>query len=493
MPECSVSESSPQLAQLLLPPGSGPGGRGAVSAGGRPDGAAAATDPAAGRGNAAFQQRLQALLAADATRAAGSGGAAGSSAAALTGLGEAVGNAGEGVVEAGAEGTASHPTLLAAGGNRLPESGNILPLSVAQLSQSSTQSSSQPSSEASQFASATDANRSLAELGGAPLSAGREALASQLRSAMTATGGSASGIAQGDVQSAAQTPGGQAIAAGEMPVDPMTEDPAALLRSATRANAAAVTAPGAESRAESGLTQAGATPVTDMLRQFQSQSQGSGGARERVAGAIDTGIPDSADFFTRRLAADRVAASAESSAAQFNLHARADSLLTPATSLSPEAALRDLAAMTPLRPQTGDASGSWASGLGQRLLMMAENGVEVARLRLNPASLGPLDIQVNIEDDRAQVWFGAQNSATRDALEAALPRLRDMFADQGLQLTRADVGERDGHSGGRESAAGHVAASSADGAASAVAEAGAGVAAAQAWGSPGGATLDIYV
>jgi len=70
---------------------------------------------------------------------------------------------------------------------------------------------------------------------------------------------------------------------------------------------------------------------------------------------------------------------------------------------------------------------------------MADNGVDVARLRLTPAHLGPLEIHISVEDDRAQVWFGTQHSQTRDALESALPRLREMFAEQGLELTQADV------------------------------------------------------
>ena len=120
----------------------------------------------------------------------------------------------------------------------------------------------------------------------------------------------------------------------------------------------------------------------------------------------------------------------------------------PLTQLSgSENALRDLQNMAPLRPQSGESNQAWSAGLGQRLLMMAENGVEVARLRLTPAHLGPLEIHVNVEDDRAQVWFGAQHSQTREALEAALPRLREMFAAQGLELTQADVEARGDQAG----------------------------------------------
>ena len=47
-------------------------------------------------------------------------------------------------------------------------------------------------------------------------------------------------------------------------------------------------------------------------------------------------------------------------------------------------------------------------------------------------------IQVD-EDGTAQVMFSAHHAQTRDALESAIPRLRDMFAEQGLSLMQANV------------------------------------------------------
>ena len=41
--------------------------------------------------------------------------------------------------------------------------------------------------------------------------------------------------------------------------------------------------------------------------------------------------------------------------------------------------------------------------------------------------------------DQASVQFGAAHADTRNALENALPRLREMFASQGLSLADANV------------------------------------------------------
>lgn len=98
--------------------------------------------------------------------------------------------------------------------------------------------------------------------------------------------------------------------------------------------------------------------------------------------------------------------------------------------------------------------GMFAQGLGERLVLMADNGQQSARIKLYPEHLGPLDIRVKVDDDVAKVWFHAQHGQTRDALEQALPRLREMFAEQGLQLVRSEVADAgEGLGGGTQEAA----------------------------------------
>jgi hypothetical protein len=45
------------------------------------------------------------------------------------------------------------------------------------------------------------------------------------------------------------------------------------------------------------------------------------------------------------------------------------------------------------------------------------------------------------------VWFGTTTSQARDAIEGSLPRLRDLFAEQGIQLTRTQVDVGGGQTG----------------------------------------------
>jgi len=84
-------------------------------------------------------------------------------------------------------------------------------------------------------------------------------------------------------------------------------------------------------------------------------------------------------------------------------------------------------------------SSAWADELGTRLALMTERGQHSASLRLSPEHLGPLEVRITVRDDQASVWFGAGNADTRAALEQALPRLRELFASQGLSLADAGV------------------------------------------------------
>lgn len=84
---------------------------------------------------------------------------------------------------------------------------------------------------------------------------------------------------------------------------------------------------------------------------------------------------------------------------------------------------------------------AWAERIGERVLMMTGKQLTTAEIRLTPAELGPLRVQVAVEDGAANVTFQAQHAVTREALEQALPRLRELLAENGLSLGQASVGE----------------------------------------------------
>jgi flagellar hook-length control protein FliK len=90
-------------------------------------------------------------------------------------------------------------------------------------------------------------------------------------------------------------------------------------------------------------------------------------------------------------------------------------------------------------------SKAWSRVLSSRVVWMASEGIQQASLKLNPANLGPVEVRLHVHNEQASVTFIAQSSATRDALEQAFPRLRESFADNGLELTDADVSDQASH------------------------------------------------
>jgi len=92
----------------------------------------------------------------------------------------------------------------------------------------------------------------------------------------------------------------------------------------------------------------------------------------------------------------------------------------------------------------------FADALGARLAWQIGHNVQHAHLNLNPPELGPLEVRVEMNRDQAQLHFVAHHGAVRDAVEDALPRLRELFAQNGLQLADASVsGGSAGGGGGR--------------------------------------------
>lgn len=83
--------------------------------------------------------------------------------------------------------------------------------------------------------------------------------------------------------------------------------------------------------------------------------------------------------------------------------------------------------------------GPWAAALGQQALFMAKNDMGTAQLTLNPEHLGPIQVTLDLQHDQATAVFVSPHDAVRQAIEASLPHLRDMFSQAGLQLGQTQV------------------------------------------------------
>lgn len=90
-----------------------------------------------------------------------------------------------------------------------------------------------------------------------------------------------------------------------------------------------------------------------------------------------------------------------------------------------------------LAPRVGTPA--WDQALGQKVTWMIAGEQQSASLTLNPPDLGPLQVVLNVTNSHANATFVAAQPEVRQALEAAMPRLRDMLGEAGIQLGQATV------------------------------------------------------
>lgn len=87
-------------------------------------------------------------------------------------------------------------------------------------------------------------------------------------------------------------------------------------------------------------------------------------------------------------------------------------------------------------------SQAWANQLQQNVLQMVMHNQNEMTLRLHPAELGPLQVQLRMDDTTAQLNILTHSQQVRGALEQAMPTLREALANQGIQLGDSQVNDQ---------------------------------------------------
>lgn len=100
---------------------------------------------------------------------------------------------------------------------------------------------------------------------------------------------------------------------------------------------------------------------------------------------------------------------------------------------------------TPLRVDTPVRDPAWSGDFSQKVVWLTANDQKFAQLTLNPPQMGPIEISLNINKDTASAYFVSPNAEVREAIETALPRLREMLAGVGIELGQANVSAQSSH------------------------------------------------
>ncbi len=97
---------------------------------------------------------------------------------------------------------------------------------------------------------------------------------------------------------------------------------------------------------------------------------------------------------------------------------------------------------TPTPLNTHFQSPRWGEAVTEKVMWMSSRGLKEATIQLDPPELGQMKIKIGVHQDQAQVSFTVQNTSVREALDSHALRLREMFAEEGLNLADVDVSDQ---------------------------------------------------
>lgn len=98
----------------------------------------------------------------------------------------------------------------------------------------------------------------------------------------------------------------------------------------------------------------------------------------------------------------------------------------------------ETAARTEVATPINDAR--WAQDFGEQIVWMAKSDQQSAQISINPPQLGPVQISLKLNGDQASISFASPHAEVRQAIEDAMPRLREVLSGAGIDLGQSNVG-----------------------------------------------------
>ena len=91
----------------------------------------------------------------------------------------------------------------------------------------------------------------------------------------------------------------------------------------------------------------------------------------------------------------------------------------------------------------------WSKDLGDQIVWMNNKAIPAAEIKLNPAHLGPISVRIDVNQDQATILFTAQHAEVKEAIEASIPKLREMLGTQQLNLINVNISQNSTSDQGR--------------------------------------------
>lgn len=268
----------------------------------------------------------------------------------------------------------------------------------------------------------------------------------------TQAASSSTADAASDAEDAAAAEAAAAAAAATTPVTDMLAFMASLSQPANNAATVSTDAAAAGAATESDAQLTALETALDNMKAVATGATDDTDAAGGKGQALASGVQQtSADLRTTQ-AAGAALPQGEQDVGQFQAQLRdtqqqqqqlpvAEEAPAPLAALQAQAAKLD-ATGNPAMP--GDriparlGTQAWENQVSQRIVYMVGKE-QAATLTLNPPDLGPVQIVLNVTNDQATVAFSSDQLDVRQALENALPRLREMMSESGIALGNATV------------------------------------------------------
>lgn len=86
----------------------------------------------------------------------------------------------------------------------------------------------------------------------------------------------------------------------------------------------------------------------------------------------------------------------------------------------------------------------WADKFSEQIAWLGQQGIKSAQIKIHPEDLGPIEINIKMDKNDASVNIISHSAIVRDIIDQAMPKLREMMADQGLNLSDVHINSDQG-------------------------------------------------
>lgn len=97
----------------------------------------------------------------------------------------------------------------------------------------------------------------------------------------------------------------------------------------------------------------------------------------------------------------------------------------------------------------------FSEAVKDKVMLMISQKLQQFDITLDPPELGNMQVRVNLQGEQATVNFIVQNQQTKESLEQNMHKLRDLLAEQGVDVGDANVEQQSQQSDKEESLSGH--------------------------------------